>query len=140
VRMAIEETLRLYPTVWAYGRQAIAEDQVGGYRIRAGSPVNLCPWVTHRDPDFWQDPLRFDPERFTAERTAKRHRYAYLPFSGGPRLCIGNEFALMEATLLVAMMAQRYRIELADPDRAVLPEVHLTIRPAGGLPVRVRPA
>jgi cytochrome P450 len=140
VRMVVEEALRLYPPLWAFGRQAVAEDRAGEYRIAAGAPVNLCPWVTHRDPRFWDDPLRFDPERFTPERVAKRHRYAYLPFSGGPRLCIGNEFALMEATLLVAMMAQRYRVALADPGRPVVPEVRLTVRPAGGLPVRVRTA
>jgi len=136
--MVVEEALRLYPPLWAFGRQAIGEDEVGGYRIAAGAPVNFSPWVTHRDPALWDDPERFDPERFTPERVAERHRFAYLPFSGGPRLCIGNEFALMEATLLVAMMAQRYRIELADPSRDVVPEVRLTIRPQGGLPVRVR--
>lgn len=138
VRMVVDEALRLYPPLWAFGRQALAEDEVGGYRIRAGAPVNLSPWITHRHPDFWDEPERFDPERFTPERVAERHRFAYLPFSGGPRLCIGNEFALMEATLLVAMMAQRYHIEPADRARQVVPEVRLTIRPLGGLPVRVR--
>jgi cytochrome P450 len=140
VRMVVEEALRLYPPLWAFGRQAIAEDRAGDYRIAAGAPVNVCPWVMHRDPRFWDDPLRFDPERFTPDRFAGRHRFAYLPFSGGPRLCIGNEFALMEATLLVAMMTQRYRIALTEPRRPVVPEVRLTIRPAGGLPVRVRHA
>lgn len=138
VRMVVEEALRLYPPLWAFGRQAVGEDRIDGYRIKAGTPVNLSPWVTHRHPGFWEEPERFDPERFTPERVASRHRFAYLPFSGGPRLCIGNEFALMEATLLVAMMAQRYRIEPVDPARRVTPEVRLTIRPLGGLPVRVR--
>jgi cytochrome P450 len=140
VRMVVEESLRLYPPLWAFGRQAVAEDRIDGYRIAAGAPVNLCPWITHRDPAVWPDPERFDPERFTPERVAARHRFAYLPFSGGPRICIGIEFALMEATLLVAMIAQRYRVELAEPEREVVPEVRLTIRPRGGLPVRVRAA
>jgi cytochrome P450 len=139
-RMVVEEALRLYPPLWGFGRQAVGEDRIGGYRIAPGAPVNLSPWVTHRHPEFWDDPERFDPDRFAPERGAARHRFAYLPFSGGPRLCIGNEFALMEATLLVAMMMQRYRIELADPDRPVMPDAKLTVRPRGGVRVRLRPA
>jgi cytochrome P450 len=138
--MVIDESLRLYPPLWGFGRQAVAEDRIDGYRIAAGAPVNLAPWITHRHPDFWDDPESFDPERFTPERAATRHRYAYFPFSSGPRLCIGNEFALMEATLLVAMMAQRYRLELAEPARPVLPEAKLTVRPLGGMQVRLRAA
>lgn len=138
VRMVVDETMRLYPPVWASGRQALADDQVGGYRIPAGAPVNLGVWLTHRHPQFWPDPERFDPERFAPERAAARHRFAYLPFSGGPRLCIGNEFALMEAVLLVTMMVQRYRIGLVEPDRTIEPDVKITLRPRGGVPVRIR--
>jgi cytochrome P450 len=140
VRMVIDETMRLYPPVWAFGRQALADDRVGPFRIKAGTPVNLAVWLTHRHPDFWPDPERFDPERFAPERTAARHRFAYLPFSGGPRLCIGNEFALMELVLVVTMMAQRFRIEPLDRDRVIEPLVRVTLRPQGGVPVRVRSA
>ena len=138
VRMVVDEAMRLYPPVWASGRQALADDRVGDYRIPAGAPVNLATWLTHRHPQFWPDPERFDPERFAPERAATRHRFAYLPFSGGPRLCIGNEFALMEAVLLVTMMAQRYRIALVDPERTIEPDVKITLRPRGGVTVRVR--
>lgn len=140
VRMVVDEAMRLYPPVWAFGRQALADDRVGPFRIRAGTPVNLAVWLTHRHPDFWPDPERFDPERFAPERAAARHRFAYLPFSGGPRLCIGNEFALMELVLVVTMMAQRYRITPVDPDHVVEPLVRVTLRPQGGVPVRIRPA
>jgi cytochrome P450 len=139
-RMVVEESMRLYPPVWAFGRQALEEDQIGGYRIAAGAPLNVFPWLTHRHPDFWPDPGRFDPERFAPERAAARHRFAYLPFSGGPRLCIGNEFALMEAVLLLAMTVQRYRVALADPERPIEPDAKVTLRPRGGMPVRIRAA
>ncbi len=138
-RMVVEEALRLYPPLWGFPRQTIGEDEIGGYRITANSMVSICPYVTHRHPEFWEDPERFDPERFTPERTATRPRYAYLPFSGGPRQCIGNEFALMEAQLAMAMTVQRYRLSLAS-DRPVEPEVRVTLRPRGGIMMRLAPA
>jgi cytochrome P450 len=101
--------------------------------------VTICPYVTHRHPEFWAEPERFDPERFTPERVRERPRFAYLPFSGGPRLCIGNEFALMEAQLVVAMMMQRYRLRLVAGTR-VEPESRLTLRPRGGLPMTLAAA
>jgi cytochrome P450 len=135
-RMVVEETMRLYPPLPAFGRQSIGGDEIGGFRIRPRAVVNIVPYVTHRHPDFWKDPERFDPERFSPERVAERPRFAYLPFSGGPRLCIGNEFALMEAQLLLAMVLQRYRVRpLAD--RRVEPEMRLTLRPRGGLLARL---
>ena len=94
----------------------------------------MSPYITHRHPAVWDDPERFDPERFTPERVAARPRFTYVPFSGGPRLCIGNEFALMEPTLVLTMVVQRYRLVLG-PGRAVEPEVRLTLRPRGGLPM-----
>ncbi|MGH7895759.1 MAG: cytochrome P450, partial [Candidatus Binatia bacterium] len=117
---------------WGIGRQTIAADRIGGYDIPAGALVNLSPWVTHRHPAFWDDPERFDPERFRPGQERSRPRFAYFPFSGGPRLCIGETFALMEAQLIVAMMLQRYRLTLAD-ERPVVPQPHLTLRPGGGL-------
>jgi cytochrome P450 len=135
-RMVVEEAMRLYPPVWGIGRQTIAADRIGGYDIPAGALVNLSPWVTHRHPDVWDEPERFDPERFRPGVERTRPRFAYFPFSGGPRLCIGEAFALMEAQLVVAMMLQRYRLTLVD-DWPVVPEPTLTLRPRGGLPMRV---
>jgi cytochrome P450 len=135
-RMVVEEAMRLYPPVWGISRQAIAADEIGGYDIPAGAIVNLSPWVTHRHPAFWPEPDRFDPERFRPGVERNRPRFAYFPFSGGPRLCIGETFALVEAQLIVAMMLQRHRLTLVDSTPAV-PEPTLTIRPRGGLRMRV---
>jgi cytochrome P450 len=135
-RMVVEEAMRLYPPVWGFMRQAIEEDRVGGFTIPKRSVVTISPYVTHRHPSYWEDPERFDPERFTSERIRGRPRFAYLPFSGGPRLCIGNEFALMEAQLVLAMTVQRYRLRLV-PGVRVDAESRLTLRPRGGLPMSV---
>ncbi len=93
-RMVFEESLRLRPPVWALGRFSLAEDEVGGYRLPAYSSVLLSAYVTHRHPEFWEDPERFDPDRFTPERVAERPALAYFPFGAGPRMCIGGEFAM----------------------------------------------
>lgn len=133
-RMVIEEALRLYPPAYAFARTALDDDEIGGYRIPKGAGVVMSPWVTHRHPEFWDQPERFDPERFTPEASAQRPRYAYFPFGGGPRQCIGNEFALMEAQLVLAMVAQQYRLRLV-PGHAVVPEPAITLRPLGALPM-----
>jgi cytochrome P450 len=135
-RMVVEEAMRLYPPVWGIGRQSVGADRIGGYDIPAGTLVNLSAWVTHRHPAFWDDPDRFDPERFRPGVERTRPRFAYFPFSGGPRLCIGEGFALLEAQLIVAMMLQRYRLTLARRE-VVVPEPTLTLRPRGGLPMRI---
>ena len=135
-RMVVDEAMRLYPPVWGVGRQAIAADRIGDYDIPAGAIVNLSPWVTHHHPALWSDPERFDPERFRPGVERTRPRFAYFPFSGGPRLCIGEGFALMEMQLVVALVLQRYRLALVD-DRPVVPETTLTLRPRGGLVMRV---
>jgi cytochrome P450 len=103
--------LRLYTPVPGLGRQTIAADEIGGYAIPADSTVFISPYVTHRHAEFWEEPDRFDPDRFTAERCSGRPRFAYFPFGGGPRLCIGNEFAMMEAQLILAMMTERYHLQ-----------------------------
>jgi cytochrome P450 len=133
-RMVIDEALRLYPPAWVLSRTPLADDVIGGYRIPKGSNVFLSPYVTHRHPAFWDDPERFDPERFTPERAAGRPRFAYFPFGGGPRQCIGNNFALLEAQLLLATIFQRYRLELwPEHQVGLLPLI--TLRPKGGLPI-----
>jgi cytochrome P450 len=110
--MVIDEAMRLYPPVWAVGRQAIAEDEIMGRRLAKGSNVVLSQWLAHRHPAFWDDSERFEPERFSAERAAGRPRYAFFPFGGGPRMCIGNLFALTEAQIVLATVAQKYRLRV----------------------------
>jgi cytochrome P450 len=136
-RMVLDESMRLYPPVWATSRAPAEEDEIAGYRIRPKSVVLLSPYVTHRHPDFWERPDTFDPERFTPERAAERPRFAYFPFGGGPRLCIGNTFALTEATLVLAVIAQRFQLDLV-PGHPVVPEPLVTLRPRFGLRMRLR--
>ncbi|TME06375.1 MAG: cytochrome P450 [Chloroflexi bacterium] len=131
-RMIIDEALRLYPPAPGISRKAVADDEIGGYTIPAGSEIAVSQYVTHRHPDFWDRPEAFDPERFLPERSAQRPHFAYFPFGGGPRLCIGNAFALMEAHLILATIAQRYQLRLV-PGHPVVPEPLVTLRPRFGL-------
>lgn len=137
-RMVIEESMRLYPPAYGISRKAIAADEIGGYRIPANSVIFVSPYVMHRHPKFWENPDVFDPERFTPERSADRPPFAYFPFGGGPRLCIGNQFALIEAQLLLATVAQRYALRLV-PGQPVAPEPLITLRPRNGLPMTLHP-
>jgi cytochrome P450 len=130
-RMVLDETMRLYPPAWITNRKSIQADEIHGYTIPAGAEVSVSPYITHRDPQLWPDPEQFDPERFSPERSASRHRYAYFPFGGGPRQCIGNNFALMEAQLILAAISQRYSLDLA-PGREVEVEPLITLRPKEG--------
>lgn len=136
-RMVLDESMRLYPPAWATSRAPAEDDEIAGYHIKRGSMLLLSPYVTHRHPDFWDVPDRFDPERFTAERSAGRPRFAYFPFGGGPRQCIGNTFALAEAILVLAAVVQRYRLTLVS-GHPVVPEPLITLRPRFGLPMTVR--
>jgi len=132
----VTEALRLYPTVWLLGREAVEPCQVGGYDVPVGTTVYMSQWVIHRDARFFDDPLVYRPERW-ADGLAKRlHRYAYFPFGGGPRICIGNTFAMMEAVLLLATIARRYRLALT-PDARVDPLPTMTLRPRHGVSVTV---
>src|SRR5262245_127634 len=135
-RMVIEESMRLYPPAWGISRQAVGGDEIGGYAIARGWVVLIVPYVIHRLPACWTDPERFDPERFTPERAASRPKFAYLPFGGGPRQCIGNQFAMIEAQLVLATLAQRYRLRLA-PAAAVEPWPLVTLRPRHGVPMQI---
>jgi cytochrome P450 len=138
-RRVVDEVLRLYPPAWIFSRAAAAPDTVGGYPLEAGSLVLLSPWVTHRHPALWENPEGFDPERFLPERERERPRFAYFPFGGGPRLCIGNQFALMELVLVLATLAPRVRLELA-PGHPFAPGPAITLRPRPGVWVRAKPA
>jgi cytochrome P450 len=137
-RMVIQEALRLYPPAFGFTRFAVAEDEIGGYPIPVNSVMFLSAYCTHRHPAFWEEPEVFDPERFTPERSADRPRFAYFPFGGGPRQCIGNAFAMMEAQLVLAMVGQRYALRLV-PGHPVEPQVLLTMRPRYGLPMTLHP-
>ena len=135
-RMVLEETLRLYPAAATVARRAIADDEIGGFPIPANSIVLISCYITHRHPDFWEQPEVFDPERFTPERVAARHHFAYCPFGGGPHLCIGQHFSMMEAQLVLAMMAQRYRLSLV-PGQRIEPQVLMSRRPRFGVKMRL---
>jgi cytochrome P450 len=138
-RMVIEEVLRLYPPAWVFERQSTEADALGRFPIAAGSIVGICPYVLQRHPDHWENPLGFDPERFRPERAEKRARYTYLPFGGGPRTCVGNQFAMMEAQLLLAMIVREHRLELV-PSHTVEMDPVITLRPRTGIRVKRRPA
>lgn len=131
-RQMLEESLRLYPPAWVTERMAIQDDEIGGYPIPAGTTLVISQYVTHRHPGFWPDAETFNPDRFSPEQSSSRPRYAYFPFGGGPRQCIGNTFALVEAQLILATIFQRYRLELA-PGWKVEPEPLITLRPRGGI-------
>jgi cytochrome P450 len=139
-RMVLEESMRLYPPAWVITRSTAAPDLLGGYPIPADAMVLVSPYVTHHDPNLWEDPEGFDPERFAPESSAgeARPRYAYFPFGGGPHLCVGAGFAMMEATIVLATVAQRLRLDL-EPGRPVAMEPLVTLRPNPGVWVTVRP-
>lgn len=137
-RRVIEESMRLYPPVYVLIRDAKVDDEIGGYRIPARSMIFLSPYVTHRHPEFWPAPEEFDPDRFLPERVAERPRFAWYPFLGGPHQCIGQEFAMMEMTLIVARLAQSFTLRLV-PGTRVEPKPMLSLRPRFGLPMFVHP-
>jgi cytochrome P450 len=128
--------MRLFPPVYSFGREAVADCELGGYAIPARSTVFMSPWVVHRDPRFYQEPEEFRPERWTDDFARRLAKFAYFPFGGGPRLCLGNRFAMMEAVLLLATITQRVRLTLL-PGHVVTLVPSLTLRPGGGMPVRI---
>ena len=139
-RMVLDEALRLYPPAWIFSRAAVKDDRLGTYDLPTGTDVLISPYIIHRDPRFWQEPERFDPERFDPAVESDRPRFAYLPFGAGPRLCIGRDFALIEATLILAMLVQRFTFAPVA-EKPVEPIVSFTLRPKNGvwLEVQERP-
>jgi cytochrome P450 len=131
-RMVIEESMRLYPPVHTIAREALADDTLAGRHVPKGSTVLIVPWVLHRHQKLWQNPARFDPERFSPEQSAARPRFAYLPFGGGRRICIGAAFATAEAVILLATIAARYRLRLVAA-HPVEPQGLITLRPRHGM-------
>lgn len=132
----IQEAMRLYPSAWSISRRALGDDEIGGYFIPANSIVAMSPYTMHRHPAFWDDPERFDPERFTPEKMAARPRFAYFPFGGGARQCIGNNFAIMESMIIIPAITGRFRLRPVS-DEPVEGHALVTLRPRGGVHVYV---
>ena len=126
-RQVIEEALRLYPPVWLYSRTAIADDNVCGYDIPAGTNIFFSPYYLHRHPDFWDEPDTFNPDRFAVDEVKKRHKFAFIPFSAGPRRCIGDYFSIVEMQIHLGTMAQKFKLEYIASEKGVEldPQVNL---------------
>jgi len=128
----VKESVRLYPPAWSLARTAAEDFEIGGYLVPAGSNVVMSQWIMHRDPRFFPSPEQFDPGRWFEEHTQRLPRFAYFPFGGGPRYCVGASFAMMEATLLLAAIAQRFRLRMV-PGHKVVPVPSITLRPKYGI-------
>jgi cytochrome P450 len=136
-RLVLEESLRLYPPTWVTARTLSAADEIGDHALPAHAVLLLSPYVLQRHPAFWEHPEQFDPERFTPARAVGRPRFAYCPFGGGPRRCIGQNLAMLEMLVVLAMMAQAYELRLV-PGHPVEPEALITLRPRHGLLMTLR--
>ncbi|OEJ29937.1 cytochrome P450 [Streptomyces agglomeratus] len=137
VTQVLKEAMRLFPAAPVIGRRAVAATEIGGHTIPAGADVIVAPWVTHRHPAYWEDAERFDPERFTPEAEAGRPRYAWFPFGGGPRACIGQHFSMLESVIALAMILQKYDLEAIDTEVPVSSAI--TLRATGPARCGVRP-
>jgi cytochrome P450 len=135
--MVIKEGMRLYPATWMVPREVAEPVEIGGYRLKKGDLIHLYIYNLHHDARFWEEPEKFDPERFSPEREAQIVPYSYFPFGGGPRVCIGNSFAMMETQLMVATILQRYRLTLAPGQGKPALEPLLVLQPKGGIRVQV---
>jgi len=134
--MVIKETMRIQPTVSVFPRTIVDDLELGGYQLTGGGVVFISPYILHHDPRWWSSPETFDPIRFSAENEPNIPKYAYLPFGGGPRVCIGNHFSLMESQILLALITSRYSLSL-DPEAVIKPLRQITTSPIGGLPMRL---
>lgn len=128
----IKESMRLYPPAWSLARTVVSDFKLGGYTIPAGANIVMSQWIMHRQPRYFPEPEKFDPDRWLPERMQKLPRFAYFPFGGGPRQCIGNSFAMMEATLLLTTIAQRFRFRSVS-NEPITPVPSFTLRPKGGV-------
>jgi cytochrome P450 len=135
-RMVFKEALRLYPAAYFMVRAVVDPIDIGGHRIPANSVLMTSPYAMHRHPDLWEDPARFDPQRFAKDAELGWQKFKYFPFDGGPHICIGNQFKLVEGPLIVATIGQRYRFELLHPDQQLELESQITLGPTGGMPLR----
>jgi cytochrome P450 len=135
--MIAKEAMRLYPPAYAVGREAIEETEIGGFRVPRNTQLFAFQWVTHRDPRYFDRPDEFDPDRWATDSIQNLPKYAYFPFGGGPRQCIGNYFAMMEVVLLMATIGQRFKFSLDEGHKVeVLPV--LSLRPRNGIKVVIQ--
>lgn len=132
---AIKESMRLYPSAYALPRSVEKDQDYRGYRVPAGAQALCAPWVTHRHPDFWDDPERFDPDRFSAEAERGRHPFAFFAFGGGPHGCLGAHLAMLEMVVVTATVLRRYRI-VTEPEKVPI-TARVNLRPATAMPARV---
>jgi cytochrome P450 len=130
----VTESMRLYPPAWGMARLALEDVEVAGYPLEKGWGVSFAQWIVHRDPRWYESPEEFRPERWEGDLAKRIPRYAYFPFGGGSRQCIGNSFAMMETTLVLATIAQRFRFKLV-PEHPVVPIASITLRPRYGIKV-----
>jgi cytochrome P450 len=132
----IKETMRLYPPAWILGRQATRDDVIDGFLIKKNDRISLSPYAMHHHPKYWEDPERFDPDRFLPENIKKMHRYAYYPFGGGARLCIGNNFAMMEMQIVLTLVCQQFELSVPESFKLEL-DTLITLRPKHGVQMKV---
>jgi cytochrome P450 len=139
MKAVIQETLRLYPPVWMFDRRALGPDDLGGTKVHKGDLVIFCPYAIHRLPELWSDSEAFRPERFEAGREEQKNKFAYLPFSAGPRTCIGNSFAMIESQIIMGTLLSRFRAQLADP-APITPRPQVTLRTSRPVELRLEQA
>jgi len=139
MKAVFQETLRLYPPLWMFDRRALGPDDLAGTKVAKGDLVIFCPYAIHRLPELWSDPEAFRPERFEAGREEQKNKFAYLPFSAGPRTCIGNSFAIIEAQIIMGTLLSRFRARLADPS-PIKPRPQVTLRPSRPVILRLERA
>ncbi len=137
-RNVIQETMRMYPPIWSLARKAETNDVIGGRAVEAGDTIVLCPYVAHHDPRHWDEPARFDPDRFNADRARSRAPYSYLPFGGGKRACIGAAMSQVENVLALSLLVRHFELDYVGRGPAEINPT-VTLSPKGGLPFRVRP-
>ncbi|MEM7101671.1 MAG: cytochrome P450 [Bacteroidota bacterium] len=136
-RQVLDESMRFYPPAWATGREALGPDEILGHKFKKGDMFFMSIYELHRHPDYWENPDQFDPDRFSPDNRKGRPKFVYLPFGAGPRMCIGNNFAIMEIMLLMATMIRRYDYEILE-SHPVIPEPLVTLRPKHGVKLFVR--
>jgi cytochrome P450 len=135
-RMVLAESMRLFPPAWILEREVTEPFEAGGFRFPVGTMIYMSQYLTHRDPRWWSTPTRFDPERWAPELVEQRPKFSYFPFGGGTRICVAEHFAWLEGVLTIASIARRWQLRYEEP-HAPIPEPSVTLRPKGGLPVRL---
>jgi cytochrome P450 len=135
----LNESMRLYPPAWSlFVRQVVEPLQVGEYTLDVGKLVYISPWVMHHDKRWWQNPEQFDPSRFEGDWKAQRPNFAYMPFGGGSRVCVGSHLAEMEVEVILATMVKHFIFELSEPNQIAKPDAKFTVHPEGGMKLKVR--